>query len=86
MAELHPTPGKDEIALLDKFERLELNQIQVVATAGQATQALAENAPALFGASARSQATAAFARAEAALLSPGDQDSLARRAAWVAQH
>ena len=42
MAELHPTPGKDEIALLDKFERLELNQIQVVATAGQATQALAE--------------------------------------------
>jgi ribonuclease D len=42
MAELHPTPGKDEIALLDKFERRELNQIQVVATAGQATQALAE--------------------------------------------
>lgn len=42
MAELHPTPDKDEIALLEQFEQLDLQQIQVVATASQAAQALAE--------------------------------------------
>ena len=42
MAELHPTPDKDAIALLDQFERLDLDQIQVVATAEQAAQALKE--------------------------------------------
>lgn len=39
MTELH-TPGKEEIALLEVFDRLELNQIQVVATPEQAAQAL----------------------------------------------
>ncbi len=34
------TPGKEEIALLEVFDRLELNQIQVVATPEQAAQAL----------------------------------------------
>ena len=42
MAELHATPDKDEIALLEPFERLGLSQIQVVATADQAKQALKE--------------------------------------------
>lgn len=42
MAELHLTPDKDAIALLAQFERLELPQIQVVATAQQAAQALKE--------------------------------------------
>ena len=42
MAELHPTPDKDAIALLPQFERLDLHQIEVVATAQQAAQALAD--------------------------------------------
>ncbi len=36
------TPGKEEIALLEVFDRLDLNQIQVVATPEQAAQALKE--------------------------------------------
>eukprot|EP01031_Cornospumella_fuschlensis_P010279 gene10279-12599_t len=39
MTELH-TPGKEEIALLEVFDRLGLDQIQVVATPEQAAQAL----------------------------------------------
>ncbi|MES2190694.1 MAG: 3'-5' exonuclease [Pseudomonadota bacterium] len=39
MTELH-TPGKEEIALLEVFDRLGMDQIQVVATPEQAAQAL----------------------------------------------
>ena len=42
MSELHRTPDKEEIALLQPFERLELSQIQVVSTADQAAQAMKE--------------------------------------------
>jgi ribonuclease D len=40
MTERHPTPGKEEIALLEPFDRLNLGQIQVVATPAQAAAAL----------------------------------------------
>jgi ribonuclease D len=40
MTERHPTPGKEEIALLEPFDRLSLGQIQVVATPAQAAAAL----------------------------------------------
>jgi len=40
--EQHPTPGKDEIALLEPFERLELDRIALVSTAAQAREACAE--------------------------------------------
>ncbi len=40
MTERHPTPGKDEIALLEPFDRLGLDQIEVVNTPAQATSAL----------------------------------------------
>ena len=42
MTEHHATPDKEQIALLEPFERLELSQIQVVATAQQAASALKE--------------------------------------------
>ncbi|MFS2034413.1 3'-5' exonuclease [Polaromonas sp. CT11-55] len=42
MTERHPTPGKEEIALLEPFERLGLDQIEVVSTAGRAAQALTD--------------------------------------------
>ncbi|MGH8846274.1 MAG: 3'-5' exonuclease, partial [Polaromonas sp.] len=42
MTERHLTPGKEQIALLEPFERLALSQIQVVSTAQQATSALQE--------------------------------------------
>jgi ribonuclease D len=42
MTERRPTPDKEEIALLAAFDRLELPQIQVVANAGQAAEALKE--------------------------------------------
>ena len=42
MTERHPTPDKDEIALLEPFERLGLDQIQLVSTPVQAAQALKE--------------------------------------------
>lgn len=49
MTELHPTPGKEQIALLEPFERLGLSQIQVISTPEQASTALQElsNATAL---------------------------------------
>ncbi|SFC64494.1 3'-5' exonuclease [Polaromonas sp. OV174] len=42
MTERHSTPGKEEIALLEPFDRLELKQIEVIATAQQAASALQE--------------------------------------------
>jgi ribonuclease D len=42
MTERHPTPDKEEISLLEAFDRLELRQIQVITNAGQAAQALKE--------------------------------------------
>jgi ribonuclease D len=42
MTERYPTPGKEEIALLEPFERLGLDQIQVVSTPAQAANALQE--------------------------------------------
>lgn len=42
MTERNPTPDKDEIALLEPFERLDLDQIQLVSTPAQAAQALKE--------------------------------------------
>ena len=38
----HPTPSKEEIALLEPFDRLSLNRIVLVATAEQASRACAE--------------------------------------------
>ena len=64
MAELHPTPDKDAIALLDQFERLGLHQIDVVATASQAAHALQELASvAVLGFDTESKPT--FAKNEA---------------------
>src|SRR6476620_7443953 len=40
MTERHPTPGKDEIALLEPFDRLGLDQIEVVNTPAQAASVL----------------------------------------------
>jgi len=40
MTEHHPTPDKEQIALLAPFERLNLDQIELVATAEQAARAL----------------------------------------------
>lgn len=40
--EQHPTPSKDEIALLEPFERLGLDRIVLVQTASQAREACAE--------------------------------------------
>ena len=42
MTEQHPTPSKDEIALLEPFDRLELADIFVVSTPQQAATALKE--------------------------------------------
>lgn len=42
MVTTHPTPSKDEIALLEPFERLDLGRIRLVSTAAQAEQACAE--------------------------------------------
>ena len=40
--EKHPTPSKEEIALLEPFERVELNRITLVNTLAQAREACAE--------------------------------------------
>lgn len=40
MTERHSTPGKEQIALLEPFEQIALEQIQVIATAQQAANAL----------------------------------------------
>lgn len=42
----HPTPGKEEIALLEPFERLNLNRIVLVSTAEHASRACTELASA----------------------------------------
>jgi ribonuclease D len=41
-SEQHPTPDKDAIALLDPFERLDLDRIALVSTGAQAREACAE--------------------------------------------
>lgn len=64
MTERHPTPGKEEIALLEPFDRLGLDQIEVVSTAAQAASALKELAGAtVLGFDTESKPT--FARNEA---------------------
>ena len=64
MTERYPTPGKEEIALLEPFERLGLDQIEVVSTPAQAAKALRELADAtVLGFDTESKPT--FARNEA---------------------
>ena len=64
MTERHLTPGKEEIALLEPFDRLGLDQIQVVATPAQAAAALLAMANAtVLGFDTESKPT--FARNEA---------------------
>jgi ribonuclease D len=64
MTERHLTPGKEEIALLEPFDRLGLEQIQVVATPAQAAAALLAMANAtVLGFDTESKPT--FARNEA---------------------
>jgi hypothetical protein len=45
MNETKPSPGKEQIALLEPFERLGLQQITLVFTAAQADQAIAHMLP-----------------------------------------
>ncbi|MDQ3059788.1 MAG: 3'-5' exonuclease domain-containing protein 2 [Pseudomonadota bacterium] len=64
MTERHLTPGKDQIALLEPFERLDLHQIEVISSAQQAASAL----DALAGAAALgfdTESKPTFARNEA---------------------
>jgi ribonuclease D len=64
MSERHATPDKDEIALLPLFERLSLAQIEVIATAQQAADALqALSGASVLGFDTESKPT--FARNEA---------------------
>lgn len=64
MTERHSTPGKDEIALLDPFERLGLHQIELISSAPQAASALSALASATaLGFDTESKPT--FARNEA---------------------
>ena len=64
MNEHHATPDKEQIALLEPFDRLSLSQIQVVATAQQAAMALQELADStVLGFDTESKPT--FARNEA---------------------
>jgi len=64
MTERYPTPGKEEIALLEPFERLGLDQIELVSTSAQAASALKELADAtVLGFDTESKPT--FARNEA---------------------
>lgn len=64
MTERYPTPGKEEIALLEPFERLGLGQIEVVSTPTQAADALKDLAGAtVLGFDTESKPT--FARNEA---------------------
>lgn len=64
MTERYPTPGKEEIALLEPFERLGLDQIEVVSTPTQAADALKDLAGAtVLGFDTESKPT--FARNEA---------------------
>ena len=64
MTEHHPTPDKEQIALLEPFDRLGLGDIQVVSTPAQAGAALAELAgAAVLGFDTESKPT--FAKNEA---------------------
>lgn len=42
MHSTHPTPGKEQIALLEPFEQLGLDRIELVSSAGHAREAVAE--------------------------------------------
>lgn len=54
----HPTPSKDEIALLEPFERLGLDRIELVASAAHAREAAAElSAAAVWGFDTESKPT-----------------------------
>ena len=64
MTERHSTPDKEQIALLEPFDRLALDQIEVISTAPQAARALQELASAtVLGFDTESKPT--FARHEA---------------------
>jgi ribonuclease D len=64
MTERHPTPDKEQIALLEPFDRLGLGEIQVVSTPSHASAALAELAgAAVLGFDTESKPT--FAKNEA---------------------
>jgi hypothetical protein len=66
MTERHLTPGKEQIELLEPFERLALGQIQVISTPQQADSALQELAGATaLGFDTESKPT--FAKNEASL-------------------
>ncbi len=66
MTERHLTPGKEEIELLEPFERLALGQIQLIATPQHASLALQELAgTTVLGFDTESKPT--FAKNEASL-------------------
>lgn len=82
MTSLH-TPDKEQIALLDAFDRLGLDQIQLVATAAQADQALNELAGiTAFGFDTESKPT--FAKNEAST-GPHIVQLSTLKKAWVFQ-
>jgi len=83
MTERYPTPGKEEIALLEPFERLGLDQIEVVSTPAQAAKALRELADAtVLGFDTESKPT--FARNEASQ-GPHIVQLSALHKAWIFQ-
>ena len=83
MTEHHPTPDKEQIALLEPFDRLGLGDIQVVSTPAQAGAALAELAgAAVLGFDTESKPT--FAKNEASDGPHIVQLSTARKA-WIFQ-
>jgi ribonuclease D len=83
MTEHHPTPDKEQIALLEPFDRLGLGDIQVVSTSAHASAALAELAgAAVLGFDTESKPT--FAKNEASDGPHIVQLSTARKA-WIFQ-
>jgi len=83
MTERYLTPGKEEIALLEPFERLGLDQIEVVSTPAQAAKALRELADAtVLGFDTESKPT--FARNEASQ-GPHIVQLSALHKAWIFQ-
>ncbi len=83
MTEHHPTPDKEQIALLEPFDRLGLGDIQVVSTQGQADAALVELAgAAVLGFDTESKPT--FAKNEASDGPHVVQLSTVRKA-WIFQ-
>jgi ribonuclease D len=83
MTEHRPTPDKEQIALLEPFDRLGLGEIQVVSTPAHASKALAELAgAAVLGFDTESKPT--FAKNEASDGPHIVQLSTARKA-WIFQ-